>query len=243
MKKVISLLVFLVASVSVYGADTTALPAGVYGQGYEFRVTDPATFMAALETYRQSPTSQAYNSSVSLLQLVAKGHNAATHRINVFYPTLEDMNKAVVANASSADWRDFLTSLGQSSTNLGSNLFSYEQGLANQPEITNGVNVNYLYGLEVSNVAEYQKAMEKVLSSSDAAAFPGNMAMGQNMAMGETKSTHWVNFTAKDMGTLIAGMKQFMGSKTFQDYGKNAASFRRIDNREVNQQLKRWVAN
>ena len=99
MKKVISLLVFLVASVSVYGADTAALPAGVYGQGYEFRVTDPATFMAALETYRQSPTSQAYNSSVSLLQLVAKGHNAATHRINVFYPTLEDMNKAVVANA------------------------------------------------------------------------------------------------------------------------------------------------
>ena len=92
-------------------------------------------------------------------------------------------------------------------------------------------------------MAEYQKAMEKVLSSSDAAAFPGNMAMGQNMAMGETKSTHWVNFTAKDMGTLIAGMKQFMGSKTFQDYGKNAASFRRIDNREVNQQLKRWVAN
>ena len=243
MTRLIGLIVFLMTSVSAFGAEPVVTPVGVYGQGFEFRVTDPAAFLAAMETYRQSPSSQAYNSSVSLLQLSAKGRTTVTHRINVFYPTLDDMNKGYEVNANSADWRDFLISMGQSSANTGSNLFSFERVLANQPEITNAANFNYLYALEVTNVAEYQKALDKLLSSPAAAAFPGNLAAGQNLAMGDNKATHWVNFTAKDIGTLIAGMNQFMATKDFGDYAKKAPAFRRADSREVNQQLKRWVAN
>jgi hypothetical protein len=94
-----------------------------------------------------------------------------------------------------------------------------------------------LFGLNVTNQAAFMEALNKLLDSSAAANFPGNMSFGQILAMGDTEGTHWVSFQAPSVGTLLKGVDTFMKSSDFAAYAKNAATFREVTSRMVSRQI------
>ena len=115
------------------------------------------------------------------------------------------------------------------------NLFTMLISKVNREGMENPASM--LFGLNVTDQAAFMKALNKLLESSAAAEFPGNMFFGQIIAMGDTEGTHWVSFQAATVGALLSGVDAFMKSSDFAAYAKNADSFREVTSRMVSRQV------
>lgn len=83
------------------------------------------------------------------------------------------------------------------------------------------------------SAAAMEADMATARGSKDAADFPGNIIMGEILAMGETPGTHWVSFLSKDMATLLNGVEAFMKSDDFAKYARYAKEFRKVEARYI----------
>lgn len=212
----------------------------IYGQYYTIVVTDPAAVVSAMTRYRESATGQKLASNVQLTQFVANGGNPSTHAIAVFYPTTGAMTADHGAAAGSQDWLDFLAAVGQVATVEAENVFTVRRSRINDEEVGGPGSVGMLFALNVTDPSRYVPAMNGLFDSAAAGNFPGNIFAGEVLASGEDAGTHWVNFVARDIGTLLAGMDAFGGSDDFASYATNADDFRQVVGRTVSRNVRAW---
>ena len=210
-------------------------PQTIYGQYYSLIVSDPAAVVEAMKKYRASATGQKMQSSVTLSQNIANGELQGTHAVNVFYPSTEAMDATMRATSGSADAAAFQQAMQGAARLEAENLFTVRISKINQENIENPASM--LFGLNVTDPTAFMQALTKLLDSSAASNFPGNMFFGEILAMGDTEGTHWVSFQASSVGALIKGVETFMASSDFAAYAKNADSFREVTSRLVNRQV------
>jgi hypothetical protein len=217
-------------------ADNHAPPT-VYGQYYGIVASDPQAVVAAMTRYRASPTGQKLKSTVTLSANVANGTDGATHTISVFYPSAAAMESDLKASRDTSDWAAFVAAMSEAATIESENVFTQTRGRINDEQLSSTGSSTMLFGLTVSDPARYSAALETILNSAAAAAFPGNMTSGTVVAMGSVPGTHWVAFQAKDLGTLLSGVEAFMNSADFAQYSRNAAEFRKVEGRYISSSL------
>ncbi len=203
----------------------------VYGQSYSIVVSDPAAAVAAMQKFRASPTGRQQPSTVNLSQNIANGTQEATHTINVFYASAEDMDASMRAAAGSADSAEFAEAFSKVATLESESVFTMQISKVNQEGIENPASM--LFGLNVTDQAAFMKALNKLLDSKAAAAFPGNLFFGSIVAIGNNPTTHWVTFQAGSVGALLAGVDAFMKSADFAEYAKGADDFREVTARSI----------
>lgn len=213
-------------------ADNHAQPT-VYGQYYALVVSDPEAVVAAMQRYRQSATGRKLSSTVTLSATVANGRDQATHTVSVFYPSAEAMEADFQASIGSSDREAFAAATRGIATVEAENVFTQTHSRINDDSLDGGQGATMLFGLTVFDAARYLSALETILDSDAAEAFPGNMSSGGIVAMGEVPGTHWVAFQARDMGSLLSGVEAFMSSEDFAAYAEDASEFRRIEGRYV----------
>lgn len=214
-------------------ADSHAQPT-VYGQYYSIVVSDPAAVVAAMTKYRQSATGQKLSSTVTLSASVANGTDNATHTISVFYPSAAAMQADLTASMGSSDRATFFSEMSEVATVEAENVFTQTKSKINDEGLAGAGSATMLFGLTVFDVERYMDALNTIMNSDAAEAFPGNMFAGQVVAMGDVPGTHWVSFVAKDIGTLLPAVEAFMSSKDFANYAEGAREFRRVEGRYIN---------
>lgn len=212
-------------------------PPTVYGQYYAIVVDDPEALVAAMQKYRASATGQKLVSNVTLSASIANGDDQATHTVTVFYPSAAAFQADMQASMGSSDRAEFLAAINAAADVEAENVFTQTRGRINDESVAGVGTTTMLFGLTVTNAARYNAALDKIMGSAAAAAFPGNMFSGQITAMGDQPGTHWVSFQAKDLGTLLSGVEAFMASKDFADYAKDANQFRRVEGRYISQAI------
>jgi hypothetical protein len=205
----------------------------VYGQYLGIVVSDPEAVVAAMTKYRQSATGQKLSSTVTLSASVVNGTDQATHTISVFYPSAAAMEADYQASMGTSDRAAFVNAMRGAATIETENVFTQTHNRVNNENLNGGTSVTALFGLTVFDVGRYQSALETLLGSNAAAAFPGNMSAGTVVAMGDVPGTHWVAFQAGNMGELLSGVETFMSSSDFADYAKDAAEFRKVEGRYI----------
>jgi hypothetical protein len=217
-------------------ADNHSQPT-VYGQYLAIVVSDPDAVVAAMQKYRQSPTGQKLSSNVTLSANLANGTDQATHTIAVFYPSAAAMQADMDASRDSSDRAALMSAMRNASSIEAENVFTQTMAKINDETLGGAGGATMLFGLTVFDNARYQQALETILGSDAAAAFPGNMFSGQVVAMGEVPGTHWVSFQSKDVGTLLSGVETFMNSSDFANYAKDASEFRRVEGRYISRTI------
>ena len=217
-------------------ADSHTSPT-IYGQYLGIVVSDPEAVVAAMSKYRQSATGRKLSSTVTLSANVANGTDQATHTISVFYPSAAAMEADYQASMGTSDRAAFVSAMSDAASIETENVFTQTHNRVNDENLNGGGSVTALFGLTVFDVGRYQSALEALLSSDAAAAFPGNMSAGTVVAMGDVPGTHWVAFQAGNMGELLSGVEAFMGSSDFADYAKDAAEFRKVEGRYISRAI------
>ena len=211
-------------------ADNHAQPT-VYGQYYSIVASNPGAVVAAMKKYRESETGQKLSSTVTLSANIANGTQKGTHTAAVFYPSAEAMQDDLNTAIGSKDWAIFLSEMGQAANIEAENVFTQTKSRINDESVAGPGTTTMLFGLTVFDVERYMDALDTIMSSDAAEAFPGNLFAGQVVAMGDVAGTHWVSFVAKDIGTLLSGVETFMNSKDFAKYAEKAKDFRRVEGR------------
>lgn len=209
----------------------------LYGMSYQITVSDPAALVAAMKTYRQSPTGQQLPSMVTLTQHMADGEAPGTHTINVFYPSAAAMDQSAALTDGSADTAAFRSATSGIMEMESSGMFTMQRSLVNEEALTSDTPVAMLFSFTVTDQAAFNAAFERLWSSPAARDFPGGMFFGSIMAAGELPGTHWVTMQANDMATLMSGWESFLASADAQAYMKNADGFRRIERRAMQRQV------
>ncbi len=221
---------FMLSGVAI--ADDHAEPT-VYGQYFSIVVSDTDAVIDAMKAYRQSATGKKLSSTVTLSANLANGTDQATHTITVFHPSAAAMEADIAAYSGSADRAAFLDAMGEVAEVESENVFTEIRGKINDENLSGAGVATMLFGITALDPARYNAALETIINSKAAAAFPGNLFSGAVVAMGEDAGTHWVSFQAKDIGTLLSGVETFMNSSDFAKYAKNADEFRKVEGRYI----------
>lgn len=213
-------------------ADNHAQPT-VYGQYYAIVVSEPEAAAEAMTRYRESATGRKLKSTVTLSAVVANGTDQATHTVSVFYPSAAAMEADNQASMGTDDRAAFARAMNNVASIEAENVFTQTHSRVNEEGQGGPGAATMLFGMTVLDAERYGKALETIIESDAAAAFPGNMNAGAVVAMGDDPGTHWVAFQAKDMATLLTGVQTFMNSRDFANYAKEAPGFRRIEGRYI----------
>jgi hypothetical protein len=89
---------------------------------HSLRVSDPATFLSALETFRSSPTGQKFTGQVHVSAVAAGGMTPVTHIISVGYASEAEMEAWADTRSASADWAAYVKVARPVSEYLGGSL-------------------------------------------------------------------------------------------------------------------------
>ena len=216
-----------VASFSALSDDHLA-PEKTYGMAYLITATNPAAVVGSMKQFMASPSGQNIPVSVALVQNISNGDNMATHQINVVYPSLEVMEQSNAANAQSADWMRYMTTLRQSADHVSENMFSMEMAKMNVDLSGQTGTVSMLTLMSVSDPATFTKAFQKLMASSSAGDFPGDIYFGRIIGAGENPATHWINASARNMSDLMSGNEALMQSKDMAAYLRAVSDARAV---------------
>ena len=152
-----------------------------------------------MKQFMASPSGQNIPVSVALVQNISNGDNMATHQINVVYPSLEVMEQSNAAYAQSADGMRYMTTLRQSADHVSENMLSMEMAKMNVDLSGQTGTVSMLTLMSVSDPATFTKAFQKLMASSSAGDFPGDIYFGRIIGAGENPATHWINASVRNM--------------------------------------------
>ncbi len=217
---------------SPVSADNHASPT-IFGQYFAMVVEDPAAVVDAMTRYRNSPTGQKLTTQVTLSASLANGADSATHTVSVFYGPAAEMERNMAIADGSSDRAEFLEAMSDVVTIETENVFSQTHAVWNEEGIGGPGSALMIFGITALDPPRFTAALEEIIASDAAKAFPGNLFAGQIIAMGLTPGTHWVSFMAKDVGTLLSGVETFMASDDFAEYAEDANEFRRVESRTI----------
>ena len=94
------------------------------GQAFELNVTNPLTFIQAMDNLNASASGQANNPQDFLRASVANGEMESTHNIAVVYDSFSSMDVNRTRNSTSQDWANFLSIVNDISTPVAEYVFS-----------------------------------------------------------------------------------------------------------------------
>ncbi|MEM1433979.1 MAG: hypothetical protein AAGG11_08005 [Pseudomonadota bacterium] len=209
-------------------ADSHAQPT-VYGRYFAMEVSDPGAVVAAMQKYWGSATGKKLTGNATLSAVVANGREAASHTVSVFYESAAAMAADMQTASGSNDAKEFVAAMSKAMTLEAENVFTMTKMKINAEGLGGAGTANMLYGMTVTDRTRFNTAINAIFESKAAAAFPGNILMGEILAMGDTPGTHWVSFQSKDMATLLNGVEAFMKSADFARYARYASEFRNIE--------------
>ena len=89
---------------------------------HSLAVTDPPTFLAAMEALQASPTGQKFPGQVHLSAVLAGGMTPVTHVVSVGFASEAEMENWATTRDTSADWGAYLKKARPVSTYLGGSL-------------------------------------------------------------------------------------------------------------------------
>ena len=138
---------------------------------FQLNVNNPAAVVGSMQSFMNSETGKNRQVGVSLVQIIANGASEATHQINVFYPSLDVIERNAAQNAQSADWARYMNTMSESAERVSENMFSVQmshvnQDVANQPGAT-----SMLTMIKVTDPSTYIESMKQMMSSDAAGAF------------------------------------------------------------------------
>ncbi len=91
----------------------------VFWEIHAFTVSDPAAFLAAIETLQASEAGQVTGAQVHLSAIAAAGLSPSTHLISVGYASEAQAETSTAALQASADWANYLEASGEVATHNG----------------------------------------------------------------------------------------------------------------------------
>jgi hypothetical protein len=138
------------------------------------------------------------------------------------------MEQSSAANAQSADWMRYMTTLSRSADRVSENMFSMEMAKINANLSGQAGTVSMLTLMSVSDPGAFMKAFEKLMASSAASDFPGDIYFGRIIGAGENPATHWVNARARNMTDLMSGNEALMQSKDMAAYRRAVSDARAV---------------
>ena len=217
----ISLMVFNFASAQV-------------GQAFEINVTNPLTFIQAMNNLNAAGSGQAGNPQVLLRASVANGEMEATHNVAVVYDSFSSMDMNRRRNATSQDWADFLNVINDISTPVAEYVFNSTGIDTGNQSVVNSANPYILFiQLQVSDPTAYAEAFEK-LSNSD----NGNIYahLYQIRGGGPNGPTHVVTQTANSLEDLLGSPP----NSGFDEFLEEVSEIRNVLGTGVYQQIMTW---
>ena len=233
--KAIVALQLVLGSAYAQADNHSSAPMG-YGLSYLLKVSDPAAIAGAMTEVRTTDLGKDSPSSVVLNELVAGGERHATHTIGVFYQSGEAIDKAAAMNRAMRVGEKVGPIFQASSERIGVGMWTLLRVSAEEGAVTSENPVSMGYLLAVSDVPAFMAAFDP-LWESVTASFPGNVSFGGILADGTGEGTHWVNFSANDMATLLAGIQAMQSSPEMAAYMQAAPSFRTVVSESVNRRL------
>jgi hypothetical protein len=207
-----------------------------YGISYILKVSDPGAIAGAMTEVRTTDLGKNSPSGVVLNQLVAGGEKGATHTIGVFYQSAENIDKAQAMNEAMRVGEKIGSIFQSASERIHAVLWTLSRSSANEGRVTSDNPVSMGYLLAVSDQSAFIAAFDP-LWNSVTESFPGNVSFGTVLANGASPATHWVNFSANNMETLLTGVQAMQTSPEMAAYTAKAPSFRSVVGESINRRL------
>lgn len=178
---------------------------------------------------------------MTLSQIVAGGEPGVTHTILVIYDSTAEIDEANALHAGTSDFPLLLESLRNVSERGSTVLFSLLRSNIKEGAVTSATPASWLYGLTVTDQDAFMEAFDKIWVTV-ADAFPGNSFFGRVLVNGSNTATHFVNFQANDMQTLLNGIEAMESSPEMAEYFADAPSFRTVESETINRGVMAWPA-
>lgn len=204
------------------------------GQAFEINVTNPLTFIQAMNNLSASGSGQAGNPQVLLRASVANGEMDSTHNIAVVYDSFSSMDMNRRRNAASQDWANFLSIINDISTPVAEYVFN-STGIdtGNQSVVTSANPYILFIQLQVSDPAAYAEAFEKLSNSNN-----GNIYahLFQIRGGGPNGPTHVVTQTANSLEDLLGSPP----NSGFDEFLEEVSEIRTVLGTGIYQQIMSW---
>jgi hypothetical protein len=166
-------------------------------------------------------------STVVLNQLVAGGEPGATHIIGVFYQSAANIDAAQAMNEAMKVGEKMGPVFQAASERLQVVMWTLLRASAREGAVTSDNPVSMGYLVQVTDQSAFMAAFDPLWKNLEET-FPGNLAFGSVLADGASPGTHFIQFTANDMETLLGAMQAFQTSEAMAAYMELAPSFRSI---------------
>ena len=204
------------------------------GQAFELNITNPLTFIQAMDNLRASASGQANNPQVFLRASLANGEMDSTHNIAVVYDSFSSMDLSRTRNTTSQDWANFLSIVNDISTPVAEYVFS-STGIdsGNASAVTSANPYILFIQLQVSDPTAYAVAFRKLMNSSN-----GNIYghLYQIRGGGPNGPSHVVTQTANSLDDLLGSPP----NPAFDEFLEEVSEIRTVLGTGVYQQIMAW---
>jgi len=204
------------------------------GQAFELNISNPLTFIQAMNNLNASASGQTGNPQVLLRASLANGEMDSTHNIAVVYDSFSSMDVNRRRNATSQDWANFLSVVNDISTPVAEYVFSSTGIDTGNLSVVTSANPYILYiQLQVSDPTAYAEAFQKLSNSNN-----GNIYahLYQIIGGGPNGPSHVVTQTANSLEDLLGAAP----NPGFEEFLEEVSEIRTVLGTGVYQQIMAW---
>ena len=205
------------------------------GQAFELNVTNPLTFIQAMDNLNASASGQANNPQVFLRASVANGEMESTHNIAVVYDSFSSMDMNRTRNSTSQDWANFLSIVNDISTPVAEYVFSSTGIDSGNASVVTSANPYILFiQLRVDDPTAYAAASRKLMGSGDNSNIYAHLF--QIRGGGPNGPSHVVTQTANSLDDLLGASP----NPGFDEFLEEVSGIRTVLGTGVYQQIMAW---
>ena len=208
-------------------------------QAFDFVVSDPGAFVAAINKYRASPSGSQEQSTLILKQYLGNGENQATHQLLQVYPSAQAMDETFTLRSQSTDWALYIREVRPVSTRLSSfaGQIIISAGAVDSPMAAALGRAELIYRMNVSDPAAYVTAFNSFWNDNletETASYLSRVVAG-----GMTTTTHvnaivWPTLEAAEANPTSS----FDGIETFI---RRVQDIRKIEGLYLTRVIAQWV--
>ena len=205
------------------------------GQAFELNVTNPLTFIQAMDNLNASASGQANNPQVFLRASVANGEMESTHNIAVVYDSFSSMDMNRTRNSTSQDWANFLSIVNDISTPVAEYVFSSTGIDSGNASVVTSANPYILFiQLQVADPMTYAEASRRLMSSGNNSNIYAHLY--QIRGGGPNGPSHVVTQTANSLDDLLGAAP----NPGFEEFLEEVSGIRNVLGTGVYQQIMAW---
>ena len=205
------------------------------GQAFELNVTNPLTFIQAMDNLNASASSQANNPQVFLRASVANGEMESTHNIADVYDSFSSMDMNRTRNSTSQDWANFLSIVNDISTPVAEYVFSSTGIDSGNASVVTSANPYILFiQLQVADPMAYAEASRRLMSSGNNSNIYAHLY--QIRGGGPNGPSHVVTQTANSLDDLLGAAP----NPGFEEFLEEVSGIRTVLGTGVYQQIMAW---